>query len=341
MLISMELHRPSNSHILLTGAGFTKNFGAPLADEMWSLIFNHPDVRSTKRVQDLLRNNFDFEDAYHEVRSGDYENKEHSAIHAAVLNAYENIDRTVLRWIDNPNSTRRINRNNVNKLIAQFAGNRYECGFFFTLNQDLFVERHYTGEHAPAPSIPGLQKGSRFSSGFNQAIDPTNRLIVPESEEIYKKASKDLPNTHFCYVKLHGSYDWRKHDDSLQLVIGRGKEEIIAREPIFRLNWELFKSVLGQGDRRLLVIGYSFRDKHVNKEITNAIENNGLRLIILCPDKPREFLDNHLMLPVVEGGNTIRQAIDGYFPHTLEELFPGSQMDIADAAKRLFEAVAG
>jgi hypothetical protein len=338
----MDFSRLSISHILLTGAGFTHNFGAPLADEMWSLIFNHPYIRSTERVHALLRNNFDFEDAYDEVMSGDdYNHDERSAIHTAVLDAYEKIDGIVLGWIDNPNSSRRINRNNVNKLIAQFAGNRHECGFFFTLNQDLFAERHYTGEHAAAPSIPGLQKGNRFSSSFNQEIDNTNRITVPEREEIHKKASEDLRDAHFCYVKLHGSYDWRKHDDSLQLVIGRGKEDIISREPIFRLNWELFKSVLKQGARRLLVIGYSFRDEHVNKEITKAIAEYGLRLIILCPDKPREFLEKHLMLADTEHGNDIRKAIDGYFPYTLEELFPGGQMEVADAAKRLFEAVTG
>ena len=29
-------------NILLTGAGFTANFGAPLAKEMWSKILNNP-----------------------------------------------------------------------------------------------------------------------------------------------------------------------------------------------------------------------------------------------------------------------------------------------------------
>jgi hypothetical protein len=31
----------SSENILLTGAGFTKNFGGLLASEMWAEIFNH------------------------------------------------------------------------------------------------------------------------------------------------------------------------------------------------------------------------------------------------------------------------------------------------------------
>ena len=48
--------------ILLTGAGFTKNFGGFLASEMWSKIFNTPAIQANKKLRDLLEGNDDFEE---------------------------------------------------------------------------------------------------------------------------------------------------------------------------------------------------------------------------------------------------------------------------------------
>ena len=40
--------------IILTGAGFTANFGGFLARDMWEKIFNHPSLQA----HDSLRQNF-------------------------------------------------------------------------------------------------------------------------------------------------------------------------------------------------------------------------------------------------------------------------------------------
>ena len=57
-------------HILLTGAGFTCNFGAPLAAEVWSLILTHPPLAAAPRVRELLLQDFDYESVYHTVFVG-------------------------------------------------------------------------------------------------------------------------------------------------------------------------------------------------------------------------------------------------------------------------------
>lgn len=41
----------SQDRILLTGAGFTKNFGGPLAKELWSIIFNNPSLDQAPDVR--------------------------------------------------------------------------------------------------------------------------------------------------------------------------------------------------------------------------------------------------------------------------------------------------
>ncbi len=50
--------------ILLTGAGFTHNFGGFLAREMWSKIFNNPIVQASTEARKLLLDDFDFESIY-------------------------------------------------------------------------------------------------------------------------------------------------------------------------------------------------------------------------------------------------------------------------------------
>lgn len=46
----------STKHILLLGAGFSKNFGAPLAGEMWYLLFNHKKIQAQPRIRELMLN---------------------------------------------------------------------------------------------------------------------------------------------------------------------------------------------------------------------------------------------------------------------------------------------
>ncbi|KAF5421924.1 MAG: hypothetical protein C5S44_05655 [Candidatus Methanocomedens sp.] len=42
----------SSKHVLLTGAGFTKNFGTPLASEMWAEIFNHKKIQAQPKIKE-------------------------------------------------------------------------------------------------------------------------------------------------------------------------------------------------------------------------------------------------------------------------------------------------
>ncbi len=50
-----------NRQILLTGAGFTKNFGGFLASEMWAQIFNSYHIKPHKKLGEILRRDFDYE----------------------------------------------------------------------------------------------------------------------------------------------------------------------------------------------------------------------------------------------------------------------------------------
>ncbi len=60
-------------YTLLVGAGFTKNFGAPIASEMWNLIANNEILQYQKRILKLIQyddSGHSFESLYHFVIEG-------------------------------------------------------------------------------------------------------------------------------------------------------------------------------------------------------------------------------------------------------------------------------
>jgi len=53
--------------ILLTGAGFTHNFGGFLGEEMWAEIFNHPEIQKQSNVRELMLHDHDYESVYNKI----------------------------------------------------------------------------------------------------------------------------------------------------------------------------------------------------------------------------------------------------------------------------------
>jgi dihydroxyacetone kinase-like predicted kinase len=92
--------------ILLTGAGFSKNFGGFLAQEMWGEIFRHEEVKKYSRIGTIstIEHDFDYESIYHKVyRGSEYTQEEKNAIHLAIKDAYKNLDRNIYQTNDRNN----------------------------------------------------------------------------------------------------------------------------------------------------------------------------------------------------------------------------------------------
>jgi SIR2-like protein len=83
--------------------------------------------------------------------------------------------------------------------------------------------------------------------------------------------------------KLHGSANWMHADGSAMLIMGGAKVREIGQTPI--LNWYAtkFEEMLSSQPSRLMVIGYGFRDEHINATIGRAVER-GLKLFIIAPE---------------------------------------------------------
>lgn len=312
----------SSRFVLLTGAGFTHNFGAPLANELWASIMNHGAIQNSRRVRNAVLSDFDFESVYQQIMVGDYNLEEKAAMDRGVEDAYAYVDEIIRSWGAGADSPYPINVYKVQEMIARFAGTNAEPGFFFTLNQDLFVERYYY--NGIRPHLPGIRPhtNSWFTTNFGGRIQDQDYITLPGSEEIHNDAAS-FENVEFYYLKLHGSSNWRSADGTRRMVIGQDKEAQINNEPLLSRYFEIFTRVLSEGDRRLLVIGYSFRDSQVNKIIANAIQNHGLRLFVMTPEPPASL---HERLCQDESGQELWSGLGGYFPWGLLRMFPENQL---------------
>ena len=304
----------------LTGAGFTHNFGAPLANQMWALILSYVDGTQTPELRQQLLDNFDFEDVYQQVMERDGDGAQRDALGAAVEQAYRVVDEIVTDFKFVNGSRYPVNIYKVQKLIGAFANNGGEPGYYFTLNQDLFVERQHYND--PRPSIPGIQPRSEwFTTNFRQPLSPPLFCKLPSAAEL-ERYKREPMRDRFCYIKLHGSCNWRDAAGSNRMVLGRGKSQYIEREPLLAWYLDIFKTALGAGDARLLVAGYGFGDPHINAIIADAVSSANLRVFVLSPEQPSVFSEKLLRL---ERGREIWSGLGGYFQTTLAELFPANQ----------------
>ena len=324
----------SSKHVLLTGAGFTKNFGTPLASEMWAEIFNHKKIQAQPKIKKLMLDDFDYESIYDSIMMEDstYTPDERKAINDAVWSAYNYMDTILTEYI--LNQPHPLEVKNVSDLIYRF-GEQSNKSFIFTLNQDLFFERLYHNMAYAKLSIPGLKNNPKwFDTNFNEALNPSHCCRLPDNKKL--NCNKDiLSNGNFFLIKLHGSYNWKSFDGKIKMVLGRGKTEQIQNEPLLKCYLEIFEKVLSQNQRRLLIVGYSFGDYHINRIISNAVREHGLKIYIISPVSPEEFKKKLCEKPGLS--LNIWQEMSGYFQSNLNEIFSEDWTEIKAIKQHFYD----
>lgn len=307
--------------ILLTGAGFTYNFGGFLAREMWAKIFNNPLVQSNLEVRGLLLNDFDFESVYFTVLNGSrYDESSKTAIKQAVESAYKDLDDTVKNWVFNHDNPTALNTYGLGELLSFISQRGSDKGWFFTLNQDLFMERK-NGYRSP---------GASFGQPFvdKEEGGGVKTLSLPQENEIEKV--KTLLN-NASYIKLHGSYGWISSRGGNQMVIGKNKVDSINQEPLLKFYFDLFKELIYEGNKKLLVIGYGFGDEHINDILLKGVQEHSLSLYVINPSDPESFKNKLEGKPAHFGSYEVSKyfkiwnGVKGYFPYSLRQIFPPDQ----------------
>jgi hypothetical protein len=331
--------------VLLTGAGFSKNFGGLLASEMWSLILNQPDITASERLRQCLLENFDYEQIYNSVTtSGNYTNDEKIAFTGAVEKAYRALDDSIrFEPIYHRGQTTMM----LQSFLTRFQGSGNERSFLFTLNQDLLVERYYTNENGLL-QMPGIGHPDWFTSRFTCPMTVEHEIELPNQAGVDKwKAqfwTKGSGIQNFLYLKLHGSYGWRTGDAATAMVIGTGKAELIANQPLLRWYLDLFKTILNYPRQLLVVTGYGFMDQHINNVIADAIRDAELRLHVISPNEPKHL--SNILRPVqgvvskpTPRGAEIWNGLQGYTCGSVLDLVQHSSNELTSTGQAFFREV--
>jgi hypothetical protein len=156
----------------------------------------------------------------------------------------------------------------------------------FTLNQDLLLERHYLDGNIALSQprrwngwqIPGIKPFNSGSQGFDPIPAPA-RTQMPDDPVNFTEPPGAQP-----YYKLHGSTNWigGGGGQARLLIMGGNKAVEINHYPLLTWYHKKFEEYLSRGTR-LMVIGYSFSDHHINQAILRAGEKGALRLFIIDP----------------------------------------------------------
>jgi hypothetical protein len=271
------------NHLLLLGAGFSRNWGGWLASEAFEYLLGCPEICASEDLRRLLWHHQatgGFEDALAELQLA---NRNDPANNGPRLQALQG---TVTRMFDE------MNRGFLGLTDFEFQQNRDDqlrtfltrFDAIFTLNQDVLLEHHYLNppdnvmllsrRRWEGPQLPGLRPEP--AAGDPPAQSWAQRTWVPTGDHQVHPRSQP-------FFKLHGSSNWRTADGDPMLIMGGEKTREIGLHRILTWYAERFDEYLSQRDSRLMVIGYGFRDAHINEAIARAVDQHGLRLFIISP----------------------------------------------------------
>src|SRR5579863_861464 len=136
---------PYSRTLVLTGAGFSKNWGGFLAREMTRRVLRHADPLF--RYTDLLVAARRFESVVWEVDTGDeYSGYERQDLRAAVRRAFADHDDQIRVFGE---SAARFLRSLMIALAGPARHGGALTSLFFTVNQDRLLERWCTTPRAP------------------------------------------------------------------------------------------------------------------------------------------------------------------------------------------------
>jgi len=259
--------------LLLTGAGFTRNWGGWLAKEIEGDLLGR--LADHSQLQQLLHESDGFEVVLERCQ------RDAAGGNAPAQHRYDDLQKAVAA------SFHAMNVALANRPQFHFSNDRkYSVNAFlarfeaiYTLNQDLLLELHYDpsleqtrrGNGWYFPGVPGVANRSPFKV---DRVDQRRKVLSSISE---------VPHCQPVY-KLHGSTDW--YDDSGDLfVMGGAKESFIQRKPLLVAYFNDFACRLRQPGARLMIIGYGFADEHVNQVLVDAgKENPSLGVYFVHPD---------------------------------------------------------
>ena len=189
----------------------------------------------------------------------------------AVLKRYSEFIKVILQLLYHANS-RQVTKN-IN---------------IFTTNYDLFIEK----------SLDELMKYESFvfndgSNGyFNRILDSANYNKSVAYRGLNDNYLNELPT--LSLIKPHGSINWERDQEGNILIRQSVVENPVVVKPTgiegqetflnnhFHDMLRVFQLELDKPQSILIVIGFSFQDKHIAKMLNRSLKNPELNVFIFC-----------------------------------------------------------
>lgn len=259
--------------ILLTGAGFSYNWGGPLASEVFSQLLADRGIDDPTRDR-LFAAPGGFEQVLADLQlsTNPDDKKRHDALISSVVGVFNGMNNTFMytkfEFEDPPQVPY-----SMQSFLSRFHA-------LFTLNQDALIDQHY------APVVGGPMNwgrlhlpGLKHMPGFTPSGARQDKFAMMEPNP----SDFTMPTTVQPYVKLHGSVNWVEFSHGQWVLIMGGQKAVsIGRYPLLTWYHEEFRKMLLRPSARLMVIGYSFSDSHINDAIADGLAA-GLKLYVLDP----------------------------------------------------------
>lgn len=287
------------TNILLLGAGFSRNWNGWLAGEVFEYLLGHPEILSSKKIHNVLwkYKNSGFENALYDLQVGQYVNQKEDLMkfENALIQMFSDMNQS---FYDLPPFNQKLQN-----FFSQFDA-------IFSLNQDLLFEGHYHCGNSVSSS-PYTKDGStqiHINHGskwiywqmpgishpkITDGSTPHKKQIFEDTWTPDYASNFKIKNGYQPYFKLHGSSNWRTEDGQRLLIMGGNKADTIKMYEVLDWYQEKFHEYLLSPDPKLMVIGYSFRDKHINRLIKEAVEKQNLKMFIIDPSGVDTIYNNN------------------------------------------------
>jgi SIR2-like domain len=300
------------NHLLLLGAGFSRNWGGWLATEADEYLMGHASLDDS--IRDLLwqhRRSGGFESALAKLQQEDSTGERLVHLQKALVDMFMDMDSGFSGLSFNFNHSA---KNSVSNFLTRFDA-------IFSLNQDLLLERHYHKNDDVALCSNGKWSSYTLPGIAKKNDDPDSWGGLGVWEPLgadYQIDARSQP-----YFKLHGSANWHLSGAKELLVMGGNKAGMIASFPILQRYQTDFLTRLTTPNSKLMIIGYSFGDNHINNAICNAVTSAKLKTFIIDPLGADVFDKNRdaMIYQPDELAKKLRPSVIGASRRSLREVF--------------------
>jgi hypothetical protein len=299
--------------VALLGAGFSRSWGGWLAQEVIGELLGR--IGGHQELYWRLRKTADFELVLAEARERALVRGTPDAIEplrvleTAIIEVFSEMNRSFctlegLDFIEDPAFS-----------ATTFLGALEEI---YTLNQDLLLETHYVPTPGlrtwQGPAFPGVVAPDGWAE--RDRWERTLEAWTPDDTFALYRGRQPI-------FKLHGSVNWRERSGERLLVMGASKDQAIGRSNLLKHYFDHFVGSLMRGDQRLLVIGYSFRDSHINEVLVRASREARLQVYIVDP-AGLDVLERDKRATIRAPNELDDLRIAGMSRRTLDAIFRGS-----------------